>query len=119
MSIGAFRWAKTWELPTLQKFVLVMIADHYNDADHRSWPSRATIARETGMSVKSVTRSIQQLEQDGLIEVEPWLNVSTGSQLANRYCLPLYDHLSEPSEALPVRVTAAFAQSGQWEVEAE
>jgi len=105
MSIGAFRWAKTWSCKTpLQKYVLVMIADHYNERVHRSWPSMQTIADETGMSRRSVARHVTDLEECNLIEVEQWVNGDTGSQMANRYCLPLYDAESIKASVSPVIV---------------
>ena len=103
MSMKAFRWAKTWNgLTPYEKFVLVMIADHYNDAVRRSWPSQLTLARETGMSPRSVARSVSALERNGLIEVEPWVNNSTGARLTKRYCLPFFDALSTCETNLPV-----------------
>ena len=103
MSIGAFRWAKTWTCETpLQKYVLVMIADHYNDRVRRAWPSMQTLADETGMSRRTVVRHVEALEKCNLIEVEQWVNNDTGSQMANRYCLPLYDAKSTKAKVLPV-----------------
>jgi len=98
LSIEAFRWAKTWgELTSAQKFVLLMIADHYNDRWRRSWPSIATLARETSLGESTVKRSIRALREMGLIEVETWFDASTGKNMSNRYCLPLYDDRSVAS----------------------
>lgn len=110
MSIQAFRWAKTWDLRTQDKFVLVMICDHYNEKEKRSWPSRATLATETGLSVRTISRSIVALTELGLLEVEPWVNNHTGAQMSNRYCLPMYDEESSARAELPVHAT--FDENG-------
>lgn len=93
MSMGAFKWAKSWggQLTSPQMFVLLMIADHYNDTKRRAWPHIATLATETCLSSSTVKRSIRELKAQGLIEVEQWFDNSTGQQMANRYCLPDYD----------------------------
>jgi DNA-binding transcriptional MocR family regulator len=116
--MAAYRWAKSWDLlNSNQKFILVMIGDRFNEEQHRSWPSRETLARDTCMSVRSVVRCLKALEEQGLIEIEPWINASTGSQMSNRYYLPLYDAKSSASTELPVRVFAGYGNSGKWEYE--
>jgi hypothetical protein len=104
LSIKAFRWAKGWiadpgtPLKTFDAFVLVMIADHYNDDARRAWPKIATLAYETRLSKSSVKRSIARLQELGLLEIEHWfLNSNSRHQLANRYCLPLFDTRSTAS----------------------
>ncbi|MGJ4843902.1 helix-turn-helix domain-containing protein [Leifsonia sp. Le1] len=115
MSFEAFRWAKSWGgLSTSRKFVLLMLADHYNEEAHRAWPSMQTLARETGMSRRSVVNCIATLEKEGLIEVEQWVDATTGKQMSNRYCLPWHDEESVRAETLPVRVYRTRSGSG-WE----
>lgn len=51
----------------IAKFILVVLADHYNDSTGECWPSVATIASITGCSRATVLRKLKQLEQSGMI----------------------------------------------------
>jgi DNA-binding transcriptional regulator YhcF (GntR family) len=58
------------ELPSSQKFVLWVIADHANDkGDGLSWPSHAKIQADTGMSKSTIIRAVKELERRGIIRV--------------------------------------------------
>ena len=50
--------------PPLEQLVAIWIGD-YGLTD--AFPSRKTIARDCGVSVKSIDRAIAKLEQDGII----------------------------------------------------
>lgn len=92
MSIGAFKWAKSVDnLPALEKWLLVAIADFYNDKEHRAYPGKSRLSDVTGISVRHITRLLNSLESKGLIRIQHWINNSTGKNLRNRYFLPLYD----------------------------
>jgi hypothetical protein len=99
----AFRWAKMWiahpdsPLSTFDAFVLLMIADHYNEAARRAWPKIRTLSFETRMSESTVKRCLARLKERRIVEVEQWFDNATGRQMANRYCLPLYDTRSTPA----------------------
>lgn len=99
MSMGAYRWAKSWNegLTSPQMFVLIMLADHYNETAKRAWPAIDTLARMTRLSPATVKRALRDLKSMGLIEVEYWFDNSTGRQKSNRYCLPFYDSESQVS----------------------
>jgi hypothetical protein len=113
MSMEAFRWALTWNgLTSSEKFVLVMIADHYNDRAHRAWPSIARLANFTALNRTTVMRALKGLEEKGLIETEPWVRAEAGGPLNNRYCLPLFDPRSRRAAHLPVIATKAFNNDG-------
>ncbi|QYF98108.1 helix-turn-helix domain-containing protein [Microbacterium sp. PAMC21962] len=113
MSMDAYRWALTWNgLTSPEKFVLVMIADHYNDRVHRSWPSIERLANETALHRTTVMRAIKKLEGHGLVEVEPWTKADAGGALNNRYCLPMYDPQSQRAQRLPVIAYAQFNEDG-------
>jgi hypothetical protein len=45
----------------------IVIADYFNAAKGRAWPSYARLVRDTGASRASVARSIRKLEELGLI----------------------------------------------------
>ncbi|KQX07337.1 MULTISPECIES: helix-turn-helix domain-containing protein [unclassified Leifsonia] len=104
MSMKAFRWAKQQAgLSSSEKFVLIMIADHYNDSWHRAWPSQATLSNETGLSVPTVKRSIRGLRTAGIVDVEPWAMSGAAVALQNRYLLPMFDRRSIRASRIPVR----------------
>lgn len=109
MSIRAYRWAKQQtmlnehdKLTAAEKFVLVMIGDHYNDVWHRAWPSRTTLAEETGLSVPTVKRSIRSLATAGLLLIEPWVLNEGAGALSNRYLLPKFNPAVTRASHLPV-----------------
>lgn len=68
MSVKAVRAALSiQDLPTVQKFVLVILAEHAGDTN-LSWPSNALVAQEAAISRETVVRAIASLRQDGLIQ---------------------------------------------------
>ncbi|MFN3948020.1 helix-turn-helix domain-containing protein [Microbacterium sp.] len=116
MSMDAYRWAISWTgLKSSTKFVLVSIADHYNERAHRSWPSQQRIELETALSHSTVNRALDELEKEGLIEREPWVMFGTFSKLNTRYCLPMHDPKSRRAATLPVLVHKQFNNEGSIE----
>lgn len=112
--MAAYRWALSWSgLSSPEKFVLVVIADHYNESAHRSWPSIERLARYTALGRSTVKRAIKRLEEEGLLEVEPWRRADTEQALNNRYCLPLFDPESIRSATLPVRFVSSRQSAGK------
>ena len=92
MSLEAFKWAKSVRgLPALEKWLLVTIADFYNDEERKAYPGKSRLSDETGISVRHITRLLNSLEEKGLIRIQHWINNSTGENLSNRYFLPVYD----------------------------
>jgi hypothetical protein len=60
-------WAfKQRNLSPTQKLVLVAIADNAQD-DGKAWPGKGTIVKKTGLGKSSVYRSLDELEDVGLI----------------------------------------------------
>lgn len=57
------------DLPTVEKMVLLVIADHANDEGTQSYPSQQTIATKASISVRTVQRSVNTLVQRGYIRV--------------------------------------------------
>lgn len=55
-------------LPTAEKMVLLVIADHADDAGRNAWPSIATIARKASLSPRSAQRYVQSLVDRGLVD---------------------------------------------------
>lgn len=58
--------ATTMKLGT-SSLVLLCIIDHYNIEQQKSWPKQSTIAEKTGLSINTVKRSIEKLQNKGLI----------------------------------------------------
>lgn len=115
MSMKAFRWAKAQEgLSSAEKFVLVMIADHYNDDWHRSWPSQATLAHECQVSESTVKRCVKELRKKGFLLVEEWVINTNAARLSNRYLLPRF-HGTLPAKQQPVVVDTYYEQAGGWD----
>lgn len=57
------------DLPTVEKMVLLVIADHANDEGTQSYPSQATIASKASLSVRTVQRAVNTLCAQGYIRV--------------------------------------------------
>lgn len=49
------------------KLVLLSLASHADDAKRQAWPSVATMAFQTGLSRRSVQRSLRNLERLGIL----------------------------------------------------
>ena len=58
------------ELPTSEKMVLLVIADHADDQGENAWPSMATIARKASLSERQAQRLVKSLTKSGLLQVE-------------------------------------------------
>ena len=78
-------WAVEQELRTAEKMVLVMLANCCNHHTGRCDPSHKRLARECGMSVSTLKRCIDGLEQAGLLRVEN--REQYGVNLPNQYHL--------------------------------
>lgn len=92
MSLEAYKWAKSVRgLPPLEKWLLVTIADFFNEEDHVAWPGRARLSEETGISIRQITRLLTSLNERGFIRIQRWINNANGQNLSNRYFLPIYD----------------------------
>lgn len=70
MSIEVMSWV--WKKSTAtgnDKFVLLAIADNAWDDGSNAWPSVTTIARKTGLGIRTVQRCIKNLEDRGELAV--------------------------------------------------
>lgn len=72
---------------TADKLVLLKLADHAND-DAECWPSQAHIERHTGLSKRTIIRSINRLEKSGFLTKKPTVR-KDGTKGRNRYILHL------------------------------
>lgn len=92
MSLKALIWAKDQRgLASLEKLLLIVIADYYNDEQKRAWPGRKELSLSTGMSIRTISKHVGGLEGSGHLLVERWFNNDSGKNLSNRYYLPLFD----------------------------
>lgn len=110
MSIQALNWAFEQRIPTLPKFVLVILGN-YADERHSCFPGQKHIAETIGASESSVRRALKTLEDEGLI-IRERRTRDNGSRTSDRYVLAvnvtgrdkggLTGHSDTPQ---PVRVT--------------
>ncbi len=87
MSFQAMAWAVDQKLPTLQKFVLLMLANRTNHDTGRCDPSHERLADDCGMSKASVKRAIRALAEAGYLSVEN--RTKNGEKQTNQYRLHL------------------------------
>lgn len=87
MSFQAMTWAIDQQLPTRDKFVLLMLANRTNHDTGRCDPSHRRLAEDCGMSASTVKRAIQDLEEQGYLVIEN--RVFNGVKLPNQYRLCL------------------------------
>lgn len=85
MSNEALTWAFKQELPMVQKFVLVALAD-YADEDGSCFPAHAKTAKRVGASVRTTQRAVRELADAGYIVIQTGTR-GNGSQTSNRYRL--------------------------------
>lgn len=70
MSIRLMSEVWRTELPTVEKMVLLVIADHASDDGTEAWPSQATIAKKASISIRTVQRSVNSLVEQGYLWLE-------------------------------------------------
>jgi len=58
------------DLPTVEKMVLLVIADHASDDGTEAWPSQATIAAKASISIRTVQRAVNSLVAAGYLWME-------------------------------------------------
>lgn len=89
MSAKLTGWAIYCEgLEPLEKLLLIVLADHFNDIEGAAWPSQKRIAKTMGVSDRTVRRLQISLVEKGLLKVK----LRTGS--SNQYIMVTPDILS-------------------------
>ena len=86
MSFQAMAWAVALELPSREKFVLLMLSN-FADENGMAWPSLATLCKITGMSRHTVIEAIKKLEKESYIKAIR--QNFQGLNLPNRYQLQI------------------------------
>jgi hypothetical protein len=87
MSVEASRYVWGLDLDSRDKMVALCIADHYNNKEGCAWPSTRTIEQRTGLSRRTVFRSIAALIDEGVITADN-RHRGNGSQQSNAYRFP-------------------------------
>lgn len=85
MSFQAMTWAVEQDLKTNEKMALVMLSNCSNHHTGQCNPSHKRLARECGMSVSTLKRCIEKLEEGGYLKIEH--RGQEGVSLPNQYHL--------------------------------
>ena len=76
-------WAVKQQLPTNEKFLLIMLANYASNDEGECFPSTETLMRETALARTTVRKCLHSLQTKGYISAhERWSN---GRQLSNSY----------------------------------
>jgi len=70
MSIRVMSEVWRTKLPTSEKMVLLVIADHASDEGDNAWPSQATIAARASCTIRTVQRCVNNLVREGYVRME-------------------------------------------------
>ena len=70
MSIRVMSEVWRTKLPTSEKMVLLVIADHASDEGDNAWPSQRTIAERSSCTIRTVQRCVNNLVRDGYLRME-------------------------------------------------
>jgi hypothetical protein len=68
------------DLATIEKMVLLVIADHASDDGTEAWPSQATIAAKASISIRTVQRAVNSLVENGYL----WMQKGAGGSATCR-----------------------------------
>lgn len=77
MSIRLMSEVWRTNLPTIEKMVLLVIADHANDEGTEAWPSQATIASKASISIRTVQRAVNNLVANKFL----WMDKHAGGSV--------------------------------------
>jgi hypothetical protein len=99
MSNSAINWArKVGGLTSPQAFVLWVICDRYNEETRTAWPSISSIAADTRLAPRTVSRALTALEERRLIVRGKTLSAHHDGWASNTYFLPAYDPRSRAAK---------------------
>lgn len=70
MSIRVMSEVWRTKLPTSEKMVLLVIADHASDDGTEAWPSQATIADRASCTIRTVQRCVNNLVAEGYLRCQ-------------------------------------------------
>ena len=67
MSIRVMCWVWDSSLPPIDRLVALAYADHADHDGHHIYPSRETIARKTGLDIRTISRVRERLIRQGVL----------------------------------------------------
>lgn len=70
MSIKLMSEVWKTKLPTSEKMVLLVIADHASDDGTEAWPSQRLIAEKASLTIRTVQRCVNSLQEQGWLHME-------------------------------------------------
>lgn len=108
MSISAVLWASKQSLKPNDKLVLWALCDHKNESTGKCFPSTERICEFTGLSKRSVHRSIKSLESIGLIEAKKRPGTST------IYMLNITEMADDVPDSHQCHTVTSARQSLEW-----
>ena len=92
MSNSAINWARGIEgLTSPQAFVLWVICDRYNEETQTALPSINSIAKDTRLASRTVSRALGALEEKRLLLRGKTFSAHHDGWASNTYFLPAYD----------------------------
>lgn len=101
MSVAAVAWAFEQKLPANEKIVLLSLADCENGQTALCIPGQERLAEMSSMSVRSVRRMLEKLEQRGLIQREHRTSAISGYRTSDSYVLARFQPANLTGEAGP------------------
>ena len=85
MSFDAIRWAFEQPLSCQDKMVLLVLANRANKETGECFPSMGSIARDCGLSRRSILRSVDKLKELNLIHIEERFVTGTKGKRSHMY----------------------------------
>lgn len=107
MSFQAMTWAIGLQLPTRDKFVLLMLANYASNDEGECYPSLNRLCGDTSMSRNTVIEAIKGLEESGALNVIR--RIQNGVNLPNVYRLNLTWRGSAAAEPVVRQLTEGSA----------
>ena len=120
MSVDAVKWAwrQSTGLRSTEKYLLIYLADRYNEQQGFAWPSISRMSKDTKISKSSIKRALKRLEELGYIRRQRRFKPEDGSQFTSAIHLP--HNSSLPTGPLkPIPAFGWFDASGKWDVDHE
>lgn len=107
MSIRIMSEVWRTDLPTTEKMVLLVIADHASDDGTEAWPSQATIAKKASISIRTVQRCVNNLVKAKYLRMEKHMGGSATcreDRRPHRYTINLWRLRSDNMTTREIRV---------------
>jgi hypothetical protein len=100
----------TVTLSSPEAFVLLRLADYYNEDVGRAWPSQQRLSEETSLTVRTIIRAVAKLRTKKLVDTETWIMNDGARRMSLRYLLPQHRPDVRRARSGPVVVSSAFSE---------